>query len=310
MMWSYFLVGAALAHEPGLSRLEVHADELVWAVSNADAATPGWLGETAVTQGGAPCALGPVTTRPSGDDGVEHVAALVCPGTGPLEVRATFLEHLPPGHRTLVTAGDDSLGWLDARNPTLAVSAAAPRTTTQVVLEYLGLGVEHILTGWDHLLFLGGLLLGVRTLKEAGLVVTGFTIAHSITLALAALQLVVLPSSLVEPAIALTVVWVGVENLLPENPWRRVLLTTVLGLVHGLGFAGLLAELGLPRGQLLPALLSFNGGVELGQFAVVLLALPLLRRLREAPRFGVKGLRYASIGVSLVGVGWFVERVL
>ncbi len=302
------LVVAAHAHEPGLSRLDVAEGSVAWASAAADALDPALLRTLEVTRGGEPCALGPTASSPTEGDGVEARAPLTCAADGPTEVRASFLAALPPGHRLLVESGGEPVGWLDAAHPTLTLSASEPRPSTgRVALEYVHLGVEHIVTGWDHLLFLGGLLLGVRTLREAALVVTGFTVAHSITLALAATGLVAAPSWLVEPAIALTVVWVGVENLLAERPARRVALTTALGLIHGLGFAGLLAELGLPREHLLTALLAFNGGVELGQFVIVLLALPILQRLRTLADGRV--LKAASVLVSVVGLVWFVERV-
>lgn len=306
-MW----LATASAHEPGLSRLVVEPDRLRWVVATAEAADPAWLAETRVRRGDAPCTLADVTTTPSGPDGVEHVAAFSCPSAGTLVVDAAFLGRLNPGHRTVLEAEGQTVRILDAAHAEaeLPAPAAAPPGALGVAGEYVVLGVEHILTGWDHLLFLTGLLLGVRRTAEAAAVVTGFTLAHSVTLALAALKILVLPASVVEPAIALTVVWVGVENLLPENPARRVALTSTLGLVHGLGFAGLLAELGLPDGQLVPALVSFNVGVELGQFAVVLLVLPILSRLRAGPVFQRGGQRWASLAVSLVGLGWFVERV-
>lgn len=310
-MW--WLAAVADAHEPGLSRLEVGADDLTWSVASADGVDPAWLGSASVSRGGGRCAVGPASSTPSEGDGLEIRVSLSCPEGGALVVEAGFLANLPPGHRTVVEVAGAPVAWLDVGHPAVtvgddALAGAAGPSATEVAREYVGLGVEHILTGWDHLLFLTGLLLGVRSLREAAAVVTGFTVAHSITLALAALGWVVLSPALVEPAIALTVVWVGVENLLPSAPRRRVALTSLLGLVHGLGFAGLLAELGLPRGQLLPALVSFNVGVELGQFAVVLVALPLLGRLRDLPRSD-RALRGASVAVSLVGLGWFVQRV-
>lgn len=295
MIW----VAVAWAHEPGLSRLALADDEVAWLVADEDTATGGLAGMVV-----PPCVLGPLLEARDGDDGVRRRAALSCPDAPPDRV---VMPGLPPGHRVMVTRGDETLGWLDAAQPSLSLAEAAPRGVGGVAADYLLLGVEHILTGWDHLLFLTGLLLGVRTLREAAWVVTGFTLSHSITLALAAVGWVVLPASLVEPAIALTVVWVGVENLTGDHPRRRVALTTALGLVHGLGFAGLLAELGLPDGRRLPALLAFNGGVELGQFAVVLTTWPLLQRLREARGGAVA--RWASVGVAAVGLGWFVQRV-
>lgn len=295
MIW----LAAAWAHEPGLSRLDLAGGEVAWRVADEDRAAGGLAGLTA-----PPCAVGPITEVRDGDDGVRRSAPLTCPDGPPAQLA---MPDLPPGHRVMVTRGAETLGWLDRDQPALPVAEGGPRGAAGVAVDYLALGVEHILTGWDHLLFLAGLLLGVRTLREAALVVTGFTLSHSVTLGLAALGVVALPASRVEPAIALTVVWVGVENLRGEHPRRRLALTTILGLVHGLGFAGLLAELGLPDGQRLTALLAFNVGVELGQFAVVLAALPLLQRLREVG--GGRAVRWGSVAVAAVGLGWFVERV-
>jgi hypothetical protein len=148
--------------------------------------------------------------------------------------------------------------------------------------DYALLGVEHIFTGYDHLAFLFGLLVvaGFSSLRH-GLryvlgVVTAFTVAHSITLICAGLDLVRLPSRVVEPAIALSIFYVAVENIFVREPKRRWLLTFGFGLVHGFGFASVLREIGLPARGLVLSLLSFNVGVEIGQLAVVAAMAPLL----------------------------------
>ena len=154
--------------------------------------------------------------------------------------------------------------------------------TQDRVRDYLYLGVEHIFTGYDHLAFLFGLLIvaGFQTLR-GGLryvlgVVTAFTVAHSLTLICAGLDWVRLPARFVEPAIALSIFYVAVENLMVNKPRHRWLLTFGFGLVHGFGFASVLREIGLPPRGLVLSLLSFNVGVELGQLSIVALVSPAL----------------------------------
>jgi hydrogenase/urease accessory protein HupE len=181
---------------------------------------------------------------------------------------------------------------------------------------YLWLGVEHILSGADHLLFLLGLLVVCRRLRSVAVIVTCFTVAHSITLALAALGCVMLPARLVEPLIAASIVLVGLENLKhgsePDGPWLgRWLIAFGFGLIHGLGFASALRQIGLGSqgSSVLAPLVAFNVGVELGQLSVaaVLLAivwnLPRTGRLVQLPRF-------ASLFIAAIGLIWFVERVI
>lgn len=176
---------------------------------------------------------------------------------------------------------------------------------------YFLLGIHHILLGYDHLLFLLALLLGCRSLKAMLFIVTAFTVAHSITLALAAFDVLNLPTRWVESFIALSIVYVGVENI----GWkvvdtRRGLLTFAFGLVHGLGFAGVLKGIGLGAGghSILPPLLAFNLGVETGQLAIVILILPMLLYLRKTTWFA----RFGSLGLSALviaaGVVWFCQR--
>jgi hypothetical protein len=158
------------------------------------------------------------------------------------------------------------------------------------VRDYLVLGIEHIFTGYDHIAFLFGLLViagagGLsRGAREVLKVVTAFTVAHSITLISSALGWVAIGPRIVEPAIAVSIAYVGVENLVQPRPRRRWLLTFGFGLVHGFGFASVLREIGLPSKGLLLSLLSFNLGVELGQLAVVAAVLPALSLVVEGER--------------------------
>lgn len=174
---------------------------------------------------------------------------------------------------------------------------------------FFKLGIEHILTGYDHLLFLLVLLLRGGRLLSLLKIITAFTIAHSITLALAVLRVVTIPALIVEPAIALSIIWVALENLLRKDaPSQRWLISFCFGLVHGFGFASAIEPLGLPPGRLALALLGFNLGVEAGQAFVVALLLPLLLWMRGTvwePRV----VRAASLGVVVMGVAWLVERV-
>lgn len=175
--------------------------------------------------------------------------------------------------------------------------------------DFLRLGIEHILNGFDHLLFLLALLVNQRRIWSVVRIVTAFTLAHSITLSLAALSLVALPDRVVEPLIAASIVWVALENLLFKSAeWRRAGVAFLFGLVHGLGFAGVLTDLALSGGPLVRALVGFNLGVELGQVACVVVVLPLIA-WASRPAALIRLPQAASILVALVGAFWFVERV-
>ena len=187
-----------------------------------------------------------------------------------------------------------------------------PPTRWQVAGQYLGLGFTHILPkGLDHILFVLGLFLLTTRMTPLLWQVTAFTVAHSITLGLSIYGVVALPPAVVEPLIALSIAYVAVENLITRqlHPWR-VLVVFLFGLLHGLGFAGVLRELGLPRREFLTALVAFNVGVECGQLAVIgVAALALWPLMRHAwYRRGV--VVPASVVIALVGAYWTVTRVL
>jgi hydrogenase/urease accessory protein HupE len=176
---------------------------------------------------------------------------------------------------------------------------------------FLLIGVEHILLGFDHLAFLFALLIAGGTLREAVKIITSFTVAHSITLALATLELMAIPASVVEPLIAASIIYVGIENILRHKIERRWLLTFAFGLVHGFGFASALRELGVGAGvNAVAPLLSFNLGVEVGQIAVAALVLPVIWKLRRHPRFVVRYVPACSILVALAGGYWLIERTV
>jgi len=182
--------------------------------------------------------------------------------------------------------------------------------TAQGLWSFFTLGMQHILIGYDHLLFLLALILRGGDLWSLLRIITAFTIAHSITLGLAAFEVIVLPGRLVEGAIALSIAYVAAENLMSKRPAsHRWAVSFVFGLVHGVGFSSVLRELGLPREGLLWTLLSFNLGVEAGQATFVVAALPLLLYLRRSP-FEVPVVTAVSAIVLVAGLALFGQRSL
>jgi hydrogenase/urease accessory protein HupE len=249
------------------------------------------------------------------------------------EVTLRFSGEVPAGARTFTWSNAVSLGtymltirtegeeaaarqWIEgpAESAPFALKAGiAPMSRSEVVRTYLGLGFTHILPkGTDHILFVLGIFLLSIHLRPILLQVTAFTVAHTITLALTIYGLVSLSPRIVEPLIALSIVYVAVENVLRPRltPWR-VALVFGFGLLHGMGFAGVLSQLGLPRSEFLPALLCFNAGVELGQLTVIaaaflLIGLPFRNRPWYRRRIVVPG----SLLIAAIGLYWFVQRVV
>jgi hypothetical protein len=171
------------------------------------------------------------------------------------------------------------------------------------------LGIEHIATGYDHILFLIALLVVGGGLRALIAIVTAFTVAHSVTLALATLDLVTLPGRPVEAAIALSIAWVALENIVLDRVRGRWRITFAFGLVHGFGFASILRDMRLPPDALLTSLVSFNLGVELGQIAIVLLAYPLIALVQRSSRRRLLVVT-VSAAILLLALFWFVERAL
>ena len=176
------------------------------------------------------------------------------------------------------------------------------------ILDFFRLGIEHLLTGYDHILFLLTVIIAMNLLDTIK-AVTAFTLAHSLTMALAFLGLVSLPSGIVEPLIALTIIYVAVENVLTPNARRRWVLTGLFGLVHGLGFVGALKTITVSRDELLLSLASFNIGIECGQLLVIGVVAPALWYLRTRS-WDRRFCRGFSIGVGALGSFWLVQRVL
>jgi hypothetical protein len=220
-----------------------------------------------------------------------------------------------PIHQTFINVYEEA----DLRQQVIFNATTDPHTyylgTTQgaiaVMKTFIPSGTHHILIGPDHILFLVGLLLLGGTWMSLVKIVTAFTLGHSVTLSLAALNVLSPPASIIEPAIALSIVFVGADNLVRgDGRDLRAWVALAFGLVHGFGFANVLREFGLPREALGWSLFSFNLGVEIGQLAVVLVVASLLAAIRS--RSDVIGSRVAvagSVVVIAAGTYWFVERV-
>jgi hydrogenase/urease accessory protein HupE len=245
-------------------------------------------------------------------------------GAARLRLVSSLFEKLPFGHREFVSVQlanrtTFTEAMLSAKDNSVEVDLPTdplPATSTSQshsFLTFLVLGIEHILTGYDHLLFLFALLVVCRDLRSIATVITCFTLAHSITLALAALDIVKLSPRIVEPMIAASIAYVGIENMIRgDAPKWRWLITFSFGLVHGLGFADALKEFGIGSGQfgiVLP-LVGFNLGVEIGQLSVAAIVLPILWQLRRHPTFVRRWVPACSVFVALAGSYWMIERIL
>jgi hydrogenase/urease accessory protein HupE len=249
---------------------------------------------------------------------------------GRIDLRSLVLDRLPPGHCTYISISSDSgaivleklVGSKDGAVTVNGVSSNLPGGTGEPNEEkgpptfwgFLRLGIAHIWTGYDHLLFLFGLLLVCRSFRSIVGIISCFTVAHSITLALATLEIVNLPSSLVEPMIAASIAYVGIENLLRKGaePKGRWALTFGFGLIHGFGFASVLRELGIgTKGHSVAMpLFTFNLGVEVGQITIAAIVLPIVWQLRKNPKFVRIGVPVLSALVALAGLYWFLERTV
>jgi hydrogenase/urease accessory protein HupE len=220
-----------------------------------------------------------------------------------------------PMHQTFINVYEnDSLTSqliLDHNHTETDYFAGTRQGVMAVIKKFIPAGIHHILIGPDHLLFLIGLLLLGGSLRQLVLVVTSFTVAHSVTLSLAALNILNPPASIIEPAIALSIVFVGADNLLASGgrdvrPW----IALSFGLIHGFGFANVLNEMGLPTQALAWSLFSFNFGVEIGQLMVVIAVATALTAIRSRSEWAGRQLAFAgSIVVIFAGTFWFVQRL-
>ncbi|NOU86952.1 HupE/UreJ family protein [Paenibacillus sp. LMG 31460] len=215
-----------------------------------------------------------------------------------------------PAHTsTLIVRSGENLqnDIIDSAKRDILVNLPQPKTGA-VLWKYFKLGIEHILIGYDHLLFLLSLVLIASRFKDALKIVTSFTIAHSITLFLVASGRIHVIPSWVEALIAATICYVAVENMFVQKAKWRWILTALFGLIHGMGFAGALAETGLPKGNLIGSLLMFNLGVETGQIIILCLLLPLLIWLRRFPWYR-KMMISTSCLIFVLAFYWLIQRL-
>jgi hydrogenase/urease accessory protein HupE len=266
-----------------------------------------------------PCVPGAAVLMPDGD-GVIFRNTFSCRNvTGDIIYRSTVLTASDRSARQVVLIGEGAnapQALLDADNTTVTLSAPAPPLFS-TMQRYLVTGIEHIFLGYDHIAFLVAVVLWARRLVPVIKIVTAFTLAHSVTLSLAALNVVVIPSIVVEPAIAASIVFVAIENFFSRDIDGRWRVTFAFGLIHGFGFAGALREVGLPANAVIPALAAFNVGVELGQVAIVSIVIPALIALDRlmatdrAKPVRAASLVYAlSLLITVLGSYWFLARML
>ncbi len=334
------IAGEAAAHDPGLSRAEVTLGpqgataEITFARRDVESLVPidrdgdGVASEVEIAAARAELESLGGSLLEVGGAAPERLAvevdasdvvrfALTFPVSTAREVRTPILDRLPRGHRQHVAVRDAS-GATVAQG---LLAAGRARVDLGGIVSpgvepgrFLVLGVEHILAGWDHLLFLLALLLAGGGVRRALGIVTSFTAAHSVALALAAFDVVRVPAAIVEPLIAASIVWVAAENLLRRESRGRWSIAFGFGLVHGLGFASALAEAGIAGqalGPAISALVAFNVGVETGQVAVLGLALAVAFAVRRIPRLDVtRAASLASAGVAACGAYWLVERTM
>jgi hydrogenase/urease accessory protein HupE len=318
------------AHDPGLSSLDVSvdADRIIVTLSlsaadvkpvadifsgNPEALA---LAQIEILMDGVRLA-GVVDGRAQVDDRGTRVRISFARGPGQrLTVRSRVSGRLALGHRELLTIRSEdgrlhTERMLDAQSEPVTISLDAVRQRTGSSAQFFSLGVRHILGGYDHLLFLAALLLGVGRAAAIAKTVTAFTVAHSVTLALAVLGIVRAPAAVVEPLIALSIVFVGLENLLRDQVDSRWKTTFAFGLVHGFGFATALQELGIGSGSIgvVTPLASFNAGVETGQLAIAMLLWPLIKGLNARPVLRLRVSPVLSALVVVAGAYWLAQRM-
>ncbi len=344
---AFAIASRALAHEIGLSRgewsiagAEVEGKlvfarrDVAFAVPTLDADRDGAISPTeldaarpalsrafaarmSVRGDGALCPVALVEAALVEEDGLRLTLDARCPAPPrSVECDVEFFASLPFGHRHLARAAGAPEALLSRAHPRFAFAAPPPAAgvpspiaPTPRAPGLFAMGVEHILTGYDHLAFLLGLLLAWPRAKALVLAVTAFTVGHTLSLACATLGLWIPNARLVEPAIAASIAWVAVENLRARTAGRWHL-TLPFGLVHGFGFAGALRALALPVRQLPSALALFNAGVEAGQLAALLAAGPALYVARRRGWLGDRATRALNVALALLGAGWFFARVI
>jgi len=230
-------------------------------------------------------------------------------------VLAPIVSYAHPSEDELIRQLEEQYGRprpSEDKEPTTAAEAEEePPGFVQTVRDYLIIGFQHILPkGTDHILFVLGLFLASTRFRPLLIQVTTFTVAHTVTLALAILGFIAVPGAVVEPLIALSIAFVAIENVFFDKmtPWRPVVVFG-FGLLHGLGFAGVLTEIGMPQGQFITGLISFNVGVEFGQLSVIMAAWLILHHFYGKPWFRQRVAIPASIAIAVVGLFWTAERI-
>jgi hypothetical protein len=255
-----------------------------------------------------------------GKPATPEVHGLVVTGRTPAGVsRFTFADDAVPGFFVLQLRNEGSEAvvtqWVEhgkVSEPFILDRSVVPQSRWKIIRLYLSLGFTHILPrGLDHVLFVLGIFLLAVQLRPVLWQVSAFTIAHTITLALTVYGVVSLPPSIVEPLIALSIVYVAVENIFTSklHAWRP-LIVFCFGLLHGMGFAGVLTNIGLPRSEFVPALLAFNAGVECGQLTVILIAyLAVGVWFRKKEWYRRRIVIPGSLVIAVVGLYWFLQRI-
>ena len=250
---------------------------------------------------------------PTNQDSALIVLTFSCAGNFTIWDATKLLQAQGPRGKQLLTLKSETNSgeiMLDGQSPPLDLTKPL-QTTSQIMLKFGAAGIEHILTGYDHICFLIAVILWASRVWPVVKIVTAFTISHSVTLSLAALDVVTLPTTLTESAIALSIIFVAVENFFSRNTDRRWIVTFIFGFVHGFGFASGLKELNVQRETIVPALASFNIGVEIGQIAIVLLLLPILLAIDRftGGKRNEKLVWALSAAIALAGTYWLLQRI-
>ncbi|MCY1077776.1 HupE/UreJ family protein [Archangium lansingense] len=268
-----------------------------------------------LSAGGQPCTRTGTSARVR-ESFVELSATFQC-APGELRQRFSLLSVLPSNYKVVLGSyiqGEQGQRFADASQPTLVVSEPGQPDRERIsgMLDWVGLGLVHIFGGIDHLAFLLALLLVGGSFRRVLLLVTAFTVAHSLTLGATALGFILLDDARtrwVEAAIAASIIWVALENLVLREHRHRALLTFLFGLIHGFGFASVLGSYGLGD-SVVTGLFGFNLGVELGQAAVVALLLPIVRLVQRRPVLHSRTVRALSLLILAAGGYWLMERAL
>jgi hydrogenase/urease accessory protein HupE len=313
------LSSRALAHDPGLSATEIRilpgliVAEVSFAPADLAGVQPLDSSLLTINDGQSQS----VTIKSSDRNSIHFRLEFSNSNATQIRISAPVLARLPRGHKQFCSVYDAenrllAEQMLSAESNALTIEMRTTAGSNNSIFRFLVLGVEHILTGYDHLAFLLALLLAGGSLRSNTKIITSFTVAHSLTLALATVGLVSISPAIVEPLIAASVVFVGLENLFRRRLAARTLVTFGFGLVHGLGFASTLRELGIGGFGARAAipLLSFNLGVEIAQIAIAALVLPVVWRLEQRPSFALKHVPALSLLITFAGVYWFLARTL